>query len=127
GQYMPLLLLLILTVSLGLYTASAARTLDRNFVDEIMFTIGADLALKEQWSVPSSGPPGGIPGGPGGPAGQGGSGGPGGGASALPAQERIYEPPFYIHTELPGVEAAARVLQIRATARAGGRHLGETD
>lgn len=117
GQYMPLLLLLILTVALGIYTASAARTLDRNFVDEIRFSIGADLALKEQWTVPgASGPPGGMPMGPG-----------GGGSSLMPEEERVYEPPFYIHTELPGVESAARVLSISASARAGGRFLGEVD
>ena len=55
GQYMPLLLLLILTVSLGIYTASTARTLDRNFVDQIYFGIGADLSLTERWTVPGVG------------------------------------------------------------------------
>lgn len=114
GQYMPLLLLLIMTVSLGIYTASTARTLDRNFVDQIYFSIGADLALKEQWTVPGSG------------SAMVSAAMAGGGAAGV-EEERIYEPPFYIHAELPGVESAARVLSVSASARAGGRFLGEVN
>ena len=117
GQYMPLLLLLILTVSLGIYTASTARTLDRNFVDQIYFGVGADLSLTERWTVPGSGSA---------MASAAMGGGPGG-SGDLSTEERIYEPPFYIHTELPGVRAAARVLSVSASARAGGRFLGESD
>lgn len=116
GQYMPLLLLLILTVSLGIYTASTARTLDRNFVDQIYFGTGADLALAERWTVPGASSTAAAA-----------MGGPSGEASGLAAEERVYEPPFYIHLELPGVEAAARVLSVSASARAGGRFLGESD
>lgn len=113
GQYMPLLLLLILTVSLGIYTASTARTLDRNFVDQIYHSIGADLSLAERWTVPGgSSAMTALAGAPG---------------EAFASEERVYEPPFYIHTELPGVESAARVLSVSASARAGGRFLGEVD
>lgn len=116
GQYMPLLLLLLLTVSLGIYTASAARTLDRNFIDGVSFSVGADLSLTERWTTPGGG------GGPGGPA-----SGPSGSDTGAGTQEQIYEPPFYIHHELPGVESAARVLSVQASARAGGRFAGEVD
>ena len=40
-----LLLLLIVTVALGIYSAAAARTLSRNFEDRIMYAIGADAVL----------------------------------------------------------------------------------
>ena len=117
GQYMPLLLLLILTVSLGIYTASAARTLDRNFVDRISYAVGADVSLSEQWSLPTGG---------GGEFGDG-AGGEEEGGGAAANQPRVYEPPFYIHNELPGVRNAARVLRLEVSARAGGRFVGNGD
>ena len=113
GQYMPLLLLLILTVSLGIYTASAARTLDRNFVDEIAYSVGADIVLAEQWSVPGAGATESEE-----------------GESEVEAAARapeVYEPPFYVHHELPGVVNAARALTVQASARAGGSFLGSVD
>ena len=111
GQYMPLLLLLILTVSLGIYTASAARTLDRNFVDQIAYRVGADIALTEQWALPTGGMLD--------PSMEGGTG--------VTSEPQIYEPPFYIHHELPGVVSAARVLSAQVSARAGGTFLGNVD
>ncbi len=110
GQYMPLLLLLILTVSLGIYTASAARTLDRNFVDQISYRVGADIALTEQWSLPT-----------------GGMMDPSMGEAEVQSEPQIYEPPFYIHHELPGVINAARALSVQASARAGGTFVGNVD
>ncbi len=111
GQYMPLLLLLILTVSLGIYTASAARTLDRNFLDRVYYSVGSDIALSEQWRLPSGG----------------GGGELGDEEGEGSAESRIYEPPFFIHHELPGVEDAARVLHVQASARSGGSFLGNAD
>ena len=110
GQYMPLLLLLILTVSLGIYTASAARTLDRNFVDRIYYSVGADLALSEQWTLPGGGGEPGME-----------------GEEPEAPQSRIYEPPFFIHYDLPGVISAARVLRLEVGARSGGRFIGNGD
>ncbi len=46
-NYANLLLLLILTTSLGTFTASMARTLDENLVARSFYQIGADLALTE--------------------------------------------------------------------------------
>lgn len=106
GQYTPLLLLLILTVSLGIYTASAARTLDRNFEDAIAYRIGADAALEEQWRLVVGG---------------------GMDEAGAEAETLIYEPPFYIHQELPGVRSAARVLTVQASVRSGSRYLGEAN
>ncbi|HEX6972696.1 MAG TPA: FtsX-like permease family protein, partial [Limnochordia bacterium] len=116
GQYTPLLLLLILTVSMGIYAAATARTLDRNFADRIHYATGADVVLTEQWRLPGGGPP------PGMPAGVDGGGEMGGLFGVEPPQPVVYEPPFYIHQELPGVAAAARVLTREVDARIGGNY-----
>lgn len=47
GQYTRLVMLLILTLALGTYSASVAQTLDRNFNDRVYYTNGADLFLSE--------------------------------------------------------------------------------
>lgn len=49
SQYNALVLLLILTMALGTYSASAARTLGQNFFDRVAYSIGPDLALNEAW------------------------------------------------------------------------------
>lgn len=48
-QYMSLVLLLILTLSLGAYSASAAHTIDQNFTDQVLYATPADLELWEAW------------------------------------------------------------------------------
>ncbi|HHV94539.1 MAG TPA: hypothetical protein GXX47_08410 [Firmicutes bacterium] len=106
GQAGPLILLIILTVSLGIYGASTARTLDKNFEDQVRYRYGSDIVLREQWSLPGSSSMG------------------GGGEAAGDDQLIIYEPPFYIHKELPGVEAAARVLKMEVSAWAAGQLRG---
>jgi len=45
--YAGLLLTLVLTTALGAYTASAARTMDRNQADQIAYQVGADMVLRE--------------------------------------------------------------------------------
>jgi putative ABC transport system permease protein len=91
-QYFPLLLLLVLTLSLGVYSAFMARTLSRNFDDRIRFEVGADLAMKEEWHAP---------------------GAPASGRSTS-------EPPFLKRLELPGVASAARVLKGKVEVTVGG-------
>lgn len=49
GTYMPVILLLTLTVGTGLYSAAAARTLDRNTTDRVSYAGGADVVLDEVW------------------------------------------------------------------------------
>jgi len=108
GQASPLILLIILTVSLGIYGASTARTLDRNFGDQLRYRYGGEVVLREQWALPGSG-----------------SMGPGGaGGDSAGDQLVVFEPPFYIHKELPGVEAAARVQKLEVAARSAGQMRG---
>ncbi|MSQ44215.1 MAG: FtsX-like permease family protein [Chloroflexi bacterium] len=47
GQYTRLVLLLTLTLALGTFAASVAKTLDRNYNDRVMYQTGSDLALVE--------------------------------------------------------------------------------
>ncbi|NLK07717.1 MAG: hypothetical protein GX316_03335 [Firmicutes bacterium] len=112
SQYSPLILLIILTVSLGIYGASTARTLDKNYADQIRYEYGSDIVLREQWALPgggSVGPRGSLAGGVG---------------SAGDEEITIYEPPFYIHKELPGVLAAARVQKLDVNVRSAGQFRG---
>jgi putative ABC transport system permease protein len=48
GQYVGPLLLTILTLSLASFTASIARTLDQNTIDQVRYAVGADLTVFEK-------------------------------------------------------------------------------
>ena len=87
GEYVPVMLLLMVTVSLGIYSAVSARTLRLNIEDHVRYAVGADVATSEEWQPPGMEV----------------------GAAAVTS-----EPPFYRREELPGVAAAARVLRGRA-------------
>jgi len=100
GQYLGIKLFLILTMATGLFSANAARTIGDNMENKIRYAIGADIVLTTRWendAPPMS--PAGVP-----------------MAMAPPAEEtsqkrvQYTEPPFLPFTELPGVEAAARVF-----------------
>ncbi|NLM96155.1 MAG: hypothetical protein GX175_00805, partial [Halanaerobiaceae bacterium] len=89
-QYLPLIFFIIMTVSLGIYSSSIARTLNQNFIDSIMYKNGAELVISEKWTFEASSY--------------------GAEGQMLESAATVYEPPFYIHKELPGVRAAARVM-----------------
>jgi len=105
GQYSPLIFFIIMTVSLGIYSSSIARTLDKNFTDSIMYETGADVVLTERWhfDTPVYGEEG---------------------QRVESSQSLVYEPPFYVHQELSGVKNAARVLSKRGSISIGGRAQG---
>ncbi len=100
GQEQFLMLFLMLTLSIGIFNANAARTVNKNMEDRIRYSIGADIVLQEHWLNTSDFAP--PPLGPGG-AGEDESSGP-----------PIYiEPDFYKYTKLSGVEEATKVLDRR--------------
>jgi putative ABC transport system permease protein len=101
SQYQFIMVFLILTIATGLYSASAARTINQNAEDKLSYAGGADLRLQIQW--PNDAPPQAIPGDPSG------SGAAGGGAAG-PKRIQYTEPPFTPFTELPGVAHAAKVF-----------------
>ena len=49
GQEQFLMIFLILALSIGLFNANAARTINRNTEDNIRCEVGADIRLQEYW------------------------------------------------------------------------------
>lgn len=99
-QYQYIMIFLIMTIATGLFSASAARTINQNVEEQIQYAAGADLVMSIRWENDAPPPP---PIGPGGvPA-----------TEPLPTtNKRIQysEPPFLPFTQLPGVEHAAKVF-----------------
>ncbi|MFE5319807.1 ABC transporter permease [Paenibacillus sp. NPDC056579] len=149
-SYYPLMLLLILTLGLGVYNSSAARTIDLNSTDRILYSYGTDVVMQASWEGVSDDMPqdqsgGQQGGGNGGNGGSGGSGGgnqggngsgggqqgggnggpPGGGMEEVPTKLRYIEPPFVVFQQLEGVEHAARVLKTKANVVMSGKTLGQ--
>jgi putative ABC transport system permease protein len=144
-SYYPLMLLLILTIGLGVYNSSAARTIDLNSTERTLYQYGADVVIQTVWEGipqgyeqppeppgqggenPGSGSGGGTgqPGGPGGGSGGGNGQPPGGGTGYVPPQQMLYvEPPFEVYKTLEGVQYAARVLTTKGNAVVSGRSAG---
>jgi putative ABC transport system permease protein len=134
--YYPIMLLLILTIGLGVYNSSAARTIDLNSRERTLYQFGTDVSMSAVWeafadtlpSDPGGGRNNGDNGeGNGGKQPGGGSGQPGGGqGNPFPPQKMIYvEPPFQVFRELDGVAAAARVLNTRGNVVVAGRSVGK--
>ncbi|MGG2199429.1 MULTISPECIES: ABC transporter permease [Paenibacillus] len=141
--YYPLMILLILTLGLGVYNASAARTIDLNSTDRILYAYGTDVVMRADWQAVSDELPspqqGGGQGGQGqggqgqgqgqggqgqGQGGQGQPGAPGSG-NEPPPKLRYIEPPFEVFRELEGVEHAARVLTAKSNVVVSGKSLGQ--
>ncbi|MDF2659809.1 MAG: permease component [Paenibacillus sp.] len=56
-SYYPLMLLLILTLGLGVYNSSAARTIDLNSTERTLYQYGTDVVLQPVWEAYSEAPP----------------------------------------------------------------------
>jgi putative ABC transport system permease protein len=153
-SYYPLMLLLTLTLGLGVYNSSAARTIDLNSTERTLYQYGTDVVVSTVWEsvsddlpeqqaaggqgsgsgqglgtgqgqTPQGGGQNGSGGGAGAGGGQGAPGGiPGAGGSEPPGKVRYVEPPFEIFKQLPEVEHAARVLQMRVNLTASGKSYG---
>jgi putative ABC transport system permease protein len=100
SQYQFIMVFLILTIATGLYSASAARTINQNAEDKLRYAGGADLRLRIEWQ--SDAPPPAQPGGPGPAAAD--------GSAVAPKKVQFSEPPFLPFTELPGVAHASKVF-----------------
>ncbi|WP_127580037.1 ABC transporter permease [Paenibacillus koleovorans] len=96
-QYQFIMVFLILTLATGLYSSSAARTMNQNIEDTLRYKNGADIALQTKWE--NDAPPTDME-----------MGGAGAAISTTPKKIQYTEPPFLPYTQLPGVEAAARVF-----------------
>ena len=100
GQAAFLMLFLILSLSIGIFSADSARTINRHVEDNIRGNIGADLRLLPNWY--RYGTDGFII--------QDEDGSSGGGAAIGSAQIVYHEPDFGIYGKLEGVDHATRVL-----------------
>ncbi|OPH47738.1 ABC transporter permease [Paenibacillus ferrarius] len=144
--YYPLMLLLILTLGLGVYNSSAARTIDLNSTERTLYQYGTDVVMQTVWEGfsddlpkdPKAGKNGGSQGGGGnggnggnGSNGSNGNGGSGGGPGGpkpgeeTPSKIRYVEPPFQVFRDLEGVKAAARVLQTKGNVVVSGKSTGQ--
>lgn len=90
GQYQFLMIFLIMTMATGVFSASAARTINANTEDRIQYGNGADMVLTVNWASDAA-------------------------ASAVPDEAgagRVHylEPPFEPFLQLPGVESGAKVF-----------------
>ncbi|MDQ6422385.1 ABC transporter permease [Paenibacillus sp. LHD-117] len=108
-SYYPLMLLLIMTLGLGVFHASAARTMDRNESERLMYGNGADVVLQPVWEgevelfdeegnyIPEDQP-----------------------------RNTIYtEPPQAPFEHMPGVASSVRVLQLDGELSLAGKGLGK--
>ncbi|WP_029192377.1 ABC transporter permease [Paenibacillus harenae] len=101
SQYQFLMIFLIMTIATGVFSASAARTINNNTEDRIRYGNGADIVLKSQWvnDAPPPPPPG----------------APGGETAVTPTVIHYLEPAFEPFKTLQGVEAAAKVFTKEAS------------
>jgi putative ABC transport system permease protein len=99
GQEQYVMLFLILTLAVGVFSANAARTLNRNTEEKVRYRIGADIVVQGRWTdnrPPEGGPPGSFM----------------GMAPQTQMTELLYfEPPYKPFTELVGVESVTKVLR----------------
>jgi len=130
--YYPLMILLILTLGLGVYNASAARTIDLNSTERTLYKYGTDVIMQTVWTgtpeinLGGGSKGGGQGGGQGGGGQGGGQGGNGnGGGQSVPSRINYTEPPFQVFKELDGVEAAARVLQTKGNVVIANKSIGQ--
>jgi len=114
-----LVLFLILNIGLGLFNATAARTLNRFLEDRVRYEVGTDIVLNQTWPVEflhfrvevdeetgemtyyRTGSPihGGVPGAPAAEDG------------VLITRSQVREPPFDVFQRLAGVDTATKVFQ----------------
>jgi len=95
SQYQFLMVFLIMTIAIGVFSAGAARTLNENTDHRIRYTHGADFAIQAQWANDKpAAPPMGAP-----PS-----------AASAPKTTVVHyiEPSFDPYRTLAGVEEAAK-------------------
>jgi putative ABC transport system permease protein len=112
-QYQFLMLFLVMTIAVGVFSASAARTININLEEQLHYQNGADLTLKVKWDSEESTYVSTAP--------------PTNEQSQSNSLEEVQkavsyaEPQFEPFTKLPGVEQATKVYQNdKITAKANG-------
>ncbi|NOU93808.1 FtsX-like permease family protein [Paenibacillus sp. LMG 31456] len=100
-QYQTIMVFLSVTLATGLFSASAARTINKNADEKIMYGNGADITMTVKWEDDAPPPSMGNEG-----------GGEGDPTVLLEPKKKVQfsEPPFFPFTQLSGVEHAAKVF-----------------
>ena len=100
SQYQFLMIFLIITLATGVFSAGAARTINKNMEEQIRYKNGAEFVLTSSW--PNDAPPTGANGTP----------AMGGNATTETSTKTVHysEPPFDPYLKLPGVEHTAKVF-----------------
>lgn len=94
GMNQFIMIFLILTISLGIFNANAARTINTNAEEKVKYSIGSDIVLNVAWDNNDNG-----------------AGDEAGNAISSQAKAILYrEPPFEQFQSLKGVEYATKVL-----------------
>ncbi|MBS4204912.1 ABC transporter permease [Lederbergia citrea] len=114
-QYQFLMLFLVMTIGMGVFSASAARTINTNLEEQLLYKNGAEMQMHLRWDstrvssgdAPQGGPP--SSGGAEAPASESGD-------APVEAAERVVysEPPFDPIVNLKQVETAAKVFNKEA-------------
>lgn len=92
-----IIMFLILTISIGLFNANAARTINSNVEEKVRYSVGADITISSKWEndAPINDFSSEM-----------------GGTGYLAKKAVTYvEPPFQQYTELKGIEYAAKVFR----------------
>jgi len=93
GEEQFIMIFLIFTMAVGIFSAQSARTINLNNDHMILYRAGADLTFRERWRDNSPGA----------------GGGPGGGPVAMPHRMVYFEPDFGRFTNFEEVDSLARV------------------
>lgn len=97
--YHGLMIFFILSIGTGIYNASIARTINGNMEDQIWYTGGSDIVMRQHWESDASRLVGGY-----------GSSPQEGLTADTPDKVSYLEPPLEAIETLPGVQQAARVF-----------------
>jgi len=96
GQNQFLMLFIVVTLSIGIFNANAARTMNTNYEERVRYENGADIVLQAYWPEVAAST---------------GSENQASGPSSDSKQAMQYiEPPFSLFDDLEGVQSAARVF-----------------
>lgn len=99
-SYHFLMVFIMLTLSIGTFSATAARTINKNGEERIEYRNGADIILTPFWDIAVERNTSSKAGGP-----------PTGGSSESSGPPQYIEPPFNAYEKLPGIEHAAKVFR----------------
>ncbi|TVY10091.1 ABC transporter permease [Paenibacillus cremeus] len=119
-QYQAIMVFLSVTLATGMFSASAARTINKNSSEKILYGNGADIMMQIKWEDDAP-PPGMEDQQPDASSDEDGTPAP----VVIPAVKKkiqFSEPPFLPLTQLPGVESAAKVFVKKDAAITSGKN-----